>query len=458
MQKKSAKIVIIIFMLLQSPRLVCYNQCMKIDLAALKGKKVCVACSGGRDSVALLHYLSSHGAEWDIAVCAVNCDHGMRPSTSARDSAFVAEFCKRLGVPLAFFRADGFKSEGEAREWRYSCFAEAAERFSAAIATAHHVGDNAETLLFNLARGCALSGACGIARSSVRRGAGLDGRGIVFEIFRPLSDCTRADIDAYVSENALRYVDDETNFSGDYTRNYIRLNVLPELSKVVPGAAENMRRFCDIAAEDERFLCSLAADKCAIYPDVCYIYDCAAMPVFGRAAMRVVRDAFGKRDYCRGHIESLYAMQREKPGKRYRFLGLTAWREEGRIAVERDFAPPEPMPFGLFDGTYCGGKLRISCSAPHDAPGALRLDADKLPPGCVIRPRADGDRFTKFGGGTKSLGDYLTDKKIPARLRARLPVIARGNTIFAVCGVEISELVRVDEGSSRIVYICCAFD
>ena len=261
--------------------------------------------------------------------------------------------------------------------------------------------------------------------------------------------------DEYIAANGVPFVDDATNFSDKYTRNYIRHNVLPALEKAVPGAAASIRRFCRLAAEDESFLCSLASEKYAIYRGVCYIYDCSERPVFGRAAAAVVRDVYGKKNYTSAHIDSLYALQGAKAGKKFCFLGLTAWREEGRIAVTRDDERPAPMPFGQFAGTYGAVNLNISFSPLG---GALRFDADKIPQGAVIRTRQNGDKFTKFGGGTKSLGDFLTDKKVAPHLRDRLPVIACGNIIYAVCGVEISDRIKVDGDTKNTGYILCKAD
>ena len=86
---------------------------MNVDLKKYCGLKICAAVSGGRDSMALLHYLHAHAAEYDITLTALNCDHKMRGETSARDSAFVADYCKKIGVPLSPYVADApLASEG----------------------------------------------------------------------------------------------------------------------------------------------------------------------------------------------------------------------------------------------------------------------------------------------------------------------------------------------------------
>ena len=132
---------------------------MNVNLKKYAGLKVCVAVSGGRDSMALLHYLSARAVQYNITLTALNCDHRIRGETSERDSAFVADYCENAGIPLSRYVADRkFTDEGSARMWRlFECYLKEAENCDC-IATAHHLGDNAETVLFNLARGTSLAG------------------------------------------------------------------------------------------------------------------------------------------------------------------------------------------------------------------------------------------------------------------------------------------------------------
>ena len=197
---------------------------MNAELESYRGLKICAAVSGGKDSVALLHYIYNHAQEYGITLSAVNCDHAIREN-SACDSEFVKNLCNSWGIPLFTFRREGQfdKSEACAREWRLSCYATALEKAGAdVIATAHHLNDNAETVLFNLARGSSVSGLEGITDGTVTLSDGKS-----FKIIHPLLSSTRAEIDEYISKNNLAYVEDETNFTDDYTRNSIRNYVLP---------------------------------------------------------------------------------------------------------------------------------------------------------------------------------------------------------------------------------------
>lgn len=450
---------------------------VKVDLLKYSNMKICVAVSGGRDSMALLHYLSVSGREYGISVCAVNFDHKMRGESSARDSAFVAEYCKKKGIPLLFYawNGGGAKTEAAAREWRLEKYAEAVLpcvlrdgtewKGADAVATAHHLNDNAETVLFNLARGSGLSGLTGIKDEE------FSGGSRVWKLIRPFAQTPRAEIDKYISENGIPYVDDETNFTDDYTRNKIRRNVLPELESAVSGAANAIYRFSRIAAEDEKYFENLIEKSRLVEktPFGYFITHCEEKAVFSRAVLKVFSE-WGIRDYVSGWINSLYGLQFVGNGKKFEFDGCTAYSEEGKIAIcikKNGETSDDGVDFSdylaLGRKSFSGQPL-LFCADGDFKPDTnfspmkiLRLDLDKIPEGAVLRFMRAGDRFEKFGGGAKNLGSYFTDIKIPVRLRAKIPVVAKGNVIYIVCGIEISESVRVD-GDTKNCAFCFAAD
>lgn len=454
---------------------------MKIDLSKYANMNICVAVSGGRDSMALLHYLLAHGAEYGISVSAVNFDHKMRVESSARDSAFVKEYCQEHGVPLIFYEwKDEIiqKTEALAHFWRLKKYLEAVKpcvlpdgrewKGADAVATAHHVNDNAETVLFNLARGSGLSGLTGITDSDLSASANKP-----CKLIRPFIACSREEIDAYITENAIPYVDDETNFTDDYTRNKIRHNVLPELEKAVPNAAKAIYRFSRIAAEDEEYFENLIKERRLIkHTSLGYeIARCFEKPVFKRALLQVFRGC-GLKDYTSEHLDRLYELQFAEKGKKFEFLELTAFSEEGKIAICSDELleySENGCPFKDFYrfeySKHFGQSLFIELEKHFNNewydclqnPKTLKFDFDKIPETAVVRFMRAGDKFKKFGGGTKNLGDYFTDRKIPVRIRKNIPVVADGSQILIVCGVEISDDIKVGEGT-KAVALCVAED
>ncbi len=440
---------------------------MYIDLAPYKDKRICVAVSGGKDSMALLHYIKAHGASYNISLSALNCDHGIRGEESARDSAFVGEYCALNAIILHSFKWDGvkFADEGAARWWRLCCYNKVITQDKAdLVATAHHMNDNAETVLFNLARGASLSGLTGITDSPA------------MGLIRPMTGCLREEIDGYIKENNIPYVTDSTNLTDGYTRNKIRHNVLPALEEAVPGAVKNIYRFSRLAAEDEEYFYRKADELIATRGGVYLIKSCTERVIFKRAAHKIVAELFNKKDYTALHFQQLFALLNAENGKKFAFLGLIAIKEEGGVAISDEYyfkTEAEGMPF--YDNmdcdqvnTYCGvtaaadyaenlGDVLLSLGGEGgQSLKILKFDADKIPAAAVIRFKRRGDKFTKFGGGTKSLGDYLTDKKIPQSLRHVLPLVCDGNKVLIVGGVEISDGVAITSETKRTGVFVCA--
>ena len=221
-----------------------------MDLRNFSNKRICVAVSGGVDSVTLLHYLKSCERECGYSLSAVHCEHGIRGEESLADMRFAEELCKAWGVPLFIFSEDcpaRAKREKEsletaARNFRYESFTSLAEGNKVDfVALAHHKNDEAETVLFRLARGTSLTGVGGMAE--------MNGY-----LLRPLLSWTRAEIVEYAVKNNLSWREDQTNKETDATRNKLRLEVLPKLEEAVPGAAENLVRFASLASEDDALL------------------------------------------------------------------------------------------------------------------------------------------------------------------------------------------------------------
>ncbi len=467
---------------------------MNVNLDKYRGKSVCVAVSGGKDSMALLHFLLSHRDEYHIKLTALNCDHRMRGAVSAHDSAFVKNYCHKMGIELFLYVAeDKLSGEGEARKWRLGCFLDAAEKHGAdCIATAHHLNDNAETVLFNLVRGSALKGVTGIHDEDISFAAGRQ-----CTLIRPFIACTRAQIEEYIKANDIPYVEDETNFSNDYTRNKLRHSVLPALENAVPGASAAIYRFSRIAAEDEEYL-ARQAKKLIFRRKDCYIIECnPERPLFCRAAAIVVSSqyAYKRKDYTSHQLERLYDLSRTENGKQFKFLGLTAKKENGYVSIsddahsEADRAASEnaEIPYSEYSQSYScfSGSIALICESEEllaeeleklkenyaktresDVNNnklcnenfsdhkihVLMFDGDKIPSSSVVRLYRNGDRFTKFGGGTKSLGDYFTDKKIPESVRGTIPLICDGKDVLLVFGVEISDRIRVDKNTKNKMF------
>ena len=205
----------------------------------LSGTVVC-GFSGGADSLCLVHILKKLG----IPLLCVHVNHNLRGGESIRDENFCLSFCEKEDIPLKIISLSlNGKSEEAARNARYEALQNVAA--GKAIALAHNADDNAETVLFNLIRGCALNGLCGI--KPVRE-----------NIIRPLIECTKNDILKYAQANNLCFVTDSTNFSNDYTRNFIRNEILPKIKEINPKFVENTSVLTNLLTKDNNFLETLS--------------------------------------------------------------------------------------------------------------------------------------------------------------------------------------------------------
>lgn len=413
------------------------------DVQPYAGKRVCVALSGGRDSVALLHFFFENAVRYNIVLSALTCEHGLRGKASRADLAFVERFCRSRKIPLRVFRADvarlaaeqGVGVEEAGRNWRYACFRRVLEEDGAdVIATAHHRGDYAETVLFRLARGTSLAGMNAFPKRP----------GIV----RPFLHMTRAAIDAYIEENALPYVEDESNADERFTRNRLRRSVLPVLEETIPGAAEHLVQFAERAAADEDYLSSLARPYVTAEKGEARVPVELPAPLFLRASLAAMKACGVTQDYTSVNLQDVARLQTLQSGRRIDLpKGLIAVREQRDIVFFRPTALPErEVAFGLKDFSADGYALIVSAG---DRRNALAVDLDAFPKECVVRMRREGDVFTPFKGTQRTLKKFLTDRKIPARLGHSLPLVACGNVVYAVCGVEISDAVRITERTVR---------
>ena len=423
---------------------------MYMDIGYLFGKKVAVAVSGGVDSVVLLDKLSKVSKQNEISLCVINVDHNIRQE-SADDSLFVKNLAQKYGLQFFGFSVDAPKYANEqklseetaARILRYKVF----DSFDKAdyIALAHHMSDQAETILMHILRGSGAKGAVGMKD--------INGRYV-----RPLLGTSKEEIVAYAQANGLQYVVDKTNFENDKTRNFLRNEVFPLLKKVNSRVTENICRFGKNIAGDQEIIDDIADEQDLEYSDgFVRIPDSVADEGFGvflRCAFKSAAYLGVEVDLESKHIYDMFGLYDKQSGTKidlpynlraYRdYDGVTLMRGEPcqKQTDEQEFVA-EPFVFG---------DKMVEVSYTLDQNG-LYVDGDKLPEGCVVRYRKNGDVFTKFGGGTKKLKDFLIDKKIPARDRDNLVLVAKGKEVFVICGVEISDKIKVDKDSKNIFSI-----
>ncbi len=420
----------------------------------LYGKTVAVAVSGGADSMALLYFTANFCDKFRIKTVALNVEHGIRGETSLRDSAFVKDYCNKNGIPLLEYKVDAPKKaksdkitlEQAARILRYECFYDALNSGKCdAVFTAHHSSDNLESVLFNLFRGTGIKGLVGIKNYQDK-------------IYRPFIKVTKNEINDFIKEHGIPFVDDETNFCDDYTRNYLRLNVIPKIKEIFPEAEKSVIRLSETLKSEDEFLETLANNALTPLLDGFGISLDTPRVIMARAVIIALKKLGLTHDYEKVHVDDVCDLCEKENGKTVVLpLGIHAAREYDKITIFKHRnvkTEPAAKPFTV--GTYAFNGQTVSvlpCEnvLKKDLKNGLYSDLDKIPESATVRTRKEGDRFTKFGGGTKSLSDFFTDKKIPLKDRDELLLVADKSDVLVIFGVAVSDKVKVDEKTKRII-------
>lgn len=421
-------------------------------------KKFLLAVSGGVDSMVMLDTFIKALPLDKFAVVSVN--HNLRPE-GAFDCNFVKEYCKERGVRffeqsvnVMQFAVDAKISiETAARQLRYKVIEEVADLYGYdLICLAHHAEDNAETVLMHLLRGGGLRGVSGIRRCQGR-------------FFRPILKLTKADILRYAEENQIPYVVDKTNSDTAYKRNYVRHEILPRLKELNPNAIQALNNFASLAQEEDEFLDSLVD-----LDDVKFdqrkntasfgVTEFNQLPkvLKARFLRKIMRKLGYFKDIEQKHILNITKLCLTTDGESHIDLpfSLIARRSYDTLCIcpNNEIKTNEilQLPFG--EGIFEFGELKLGVfTTPPQDLFYLTVDKDKIPFGAVVRTRKTGDLFKKFGSGEKKLKDYFIDVKIPQHLRDYLPIIAYGNTVYAVFGCEISDKAKVTPDTKNQLFI-----
>ena len=413
-----------------------------------------VLVSGGPDSVALLRAVVALGGE----PVALHVDHGLRGEESGQDADFVRRLCGELGIPCEVAGLDLSATSNlqeRAREGRYRLARDVAGRLGLrVVATGHTADDVAETVILNLARGAGLRGLASIP--PVRD-----------DIVRPLLDLTRREVLAYLSYLDQPYRTDPTNLSGKYARNRIRLEVIPVLEELHPGAAANLARAASIAREDLESLEGLA--EAAVWArgvEVVLTRDALLdLPVALRR--HAVRRAYSTTlpqapPLESGRVEAVLALIEAGPGTRSLDLpggAIAVGRGGGEISLYVPWElPPEETPLYGGEIRLGGWVLRAEEVGRFDEkdaarPGVAYLDASGGP--YRVRAAREGDMIRPLGlGGRKLVLRAMMDRKVPADLRRRTPVVVgRSSEVAWIPFGELGEAFAVQKETGRILKV-----
>ncbi|MEN6327356.1 MAG: tRNA lysidine(34) synthetase TilS [Syntrophomonas sp.] len=468
-----------------------------------EGDYLIVAVSGGPDSMALLHIMKELQGIWNYKLGAAHLNHGLREDAQT-EAEMVRQHCLDWGIPFYMRTADVRKAAREekksleeaGRDCRYEFFHELlAELGANKIATAHHQGDMAETVLLHFLRGSGVKGLRGI----------MPGQGT---LIRPLLTVSKIEIISYLEANAIKYAIDQSNYDLSFLRNRIRHQLIPELQREYnPRIVEALNRLGEMAREDnealevatrcywDRVLVKKSSERIIInrimlgelhpayqsriirealfcltgeagweYQDVLHVKELALKPGSSKTIRLkngvTVNAVYKELHFCLRIPEAVpFCYELEVPGRIY----IPEIGESYVFEIEDipdliiNTKSPEHifLKSGKIYGKSNGGK---GCCASPLTPYALFnnicLDFDKLKKPLLIRSRQNGDRFHPPGiKGSKKIKDYFIDIKLPLSERNKVPILTADNEIYALLGFKVSRLAAVSPDTRRILNI-----
>ncbi|MBO4211678.1 MAG: tRNA lysidine(34) synthetase TilS [Oscillospiraceae bacterium] len=404
------------------------------------GDDVTVALSGGADSVALLWVMRRLAPRLELTVRAAHFHHGIRGEEADRDADFCRSLCRDWNIPFALGRGDaparaaqrGESLEEAARVLRYTFLRSAAP---GKLATAHNGDDNVETILLHLLRGTGLRGLAGIPLTGEK-------------LLRPLLCCTRGEIDALLEREKLPHVEDSTNGKDDCLRNRLRHRVMPLLREENPSLVRTVGRTSALLREEDAYLSRLA-EKAALDCEAGEGLSSRALleldPVLRRRVLMGSLRKLGLENPAMVYVEGLESLLRAGPSARMLLPGgLSARREYDRLLFGplQEF-PPLPdlsinvpgrtvLPDGLGQ-LVCFVTKSSNFSQKKPTTFALKCDMIRLHK-FRVRSRLPGDKLC-LPGGAKQLKALMIDRKLPAQMRAAIPVLTLDGGLIAVFGI-----------------------
>ncbi|WP_436513323.1 tRNA lysidine(34) synthetase TilS [Clostridium thermobutyricum] len=441
------------------------------------GDHILVALSGGPDSVCMLNLLCSIRDEYNLKIGAAHLNHMLRGEAANEDEKFAKEMCNKLEVDFyskrvdieAYSKEKGVSTETGGRDVRYALFNEVSKKYGYnKIATAHNANDQAETILMRMMRGTGLEGLCGIPL-------------IRDEIYiRPILCMERWEVEKYCEDFNLNPRIDKTNLENIYTRNKIRLDILPYMKENFnKDVVMAINRMSNILWEDNKFIndfskekfkeyCHKENDEIKINKNLFKENKAIINRVIRKALTEVSKSTY---DFEHKHIEEVINLAYIGTNKKIDLPnGIYAENVYGEIEIKKkkekiDIKKSEEVTIlkedldgNSIDFNNYEIKFEIVKSQKNlkitNNDLIKYFDYDKIKKYVIIRNRKNGDKITPLGmKGNKKLKDIFIDMKIPKEVRDEIPLIVFDDNIAWVLDVKLSNIYKVTNETENILKI-----
>ncbi len=436
---------------------------------------VVIGVSGGPDSMALLYILLYVRQVINFDIHVVHLNHGVRGKDAKKDQLFVEDQCKRLNLPyytknvnmVEYGKEKGITSEEAGRELRYGFFREILkDQGGGKIAVAHNKNDQAETVIMRFMRGTGIDGLRGMEYISE-------------DIIRPILSVNRQEIENYIEENKIETVLDKTNLQPIYSRNKVRLELLPYIEENFnPNIIDTIWRISRISSIDSKFLEDYTKKK---YNIIVKKDEQNGIILDGKKILdldksiqqRIIRTAIQKingslQGITEAHVLSvLNLLVKGNTGKgvdlinnviaRLDYNDLILEKEDTEKYKDYYYEFPYPGVVNIEEIGYSFNVDLIDINGKYKFERSNHIgyfDLEKIKGNLYLRNRRIGDSFSPFGmEGSKKIKDYFIDEKISQDLRDEIPLLTDEKNILWVVGYRTSEIYKVTDNTKRILKI-----
>lgn len=440
-----------------------------------KGDKIVLGLSGGPDSVCLLHVLNRLKKDFNIEIYAAHLNHQIRGIEAQKDALYVSKLCEDMGIVFfvksinvpKYCENEGLSLEEGARKLRYEMFYEIKDKIKAnKIAIGHNLNDQAETVMMRIMRGTGLTGLKGI--DYIRDNC----------IIRPILDVERSEIEEYCEAYNLNPRIDKTNLENIYTRNKIRLDLLPYMKdNFNSNVIESIVRMSNSLKSDNDYIEKEAEAK---FREVSNVKEkgfveinldnfiCLHDAIKVRVLRKSIKHILGDTNFVdQRHIEDIMSLESDSKVNKMLTLprNIFVYRKKDSIILTNEEIVNEEIEF--YYNVPSNGFIKIkelkqiietqvisidrykSMKLDNSSKG---FDFNKVKGGIVIRSRRQGDKI-KLAMGSKKVKDLFIDLKIPREERCKIPIITDSEGIICVGDYKISENYKIDESTKEVLKI-----